>query len=382
MQAECIAQHESATAGQAWILSGRPVEDQESRSFTLAPFPFRVGRKSGLSLTLPRNTISGVHAEFFESDRKLFIRDLASTNGTFVNGNRLIGQGELHDGDVVQFADVPFRLTRSQLEHPSHTRSKDACDQALAIVQFDRLFAGKAVTPHYQPIVDIHTQRLVAFEVLARSRLVGLESAKFMFSAAAQLGMSAALSEQLRQVAIQESNWFDTAPHLFLNSHPCEVQTKTLLDSCRELRRLNPNQRITIEIHEAAITEVNDMVALREGLDEINMKLAFDDFGAGQARIVELEEVRPEYIKFDRSMIQNLDAADASRRRMVASLVSMVGELGIVPLAECVETAEECAACADAGFLLSQGFYHGKPLPAMHYLQNQACTHHDESAAK
>ena len=102
---------------------------------------------------------------------------------------------------------------------------------------------------------------------------------------------------------------------------------------------------------------------------------------AGQARIVALEEVRPQYIKFDRSIIQNLDTADASRRRMVASLVSMVGELEIVPLAECVETAEECAACADAGFMLSQGFYHGKPQPATHYLQDQACTNH-ESAAK
>jgi len=94
-------------------LSGRPVEDQDSRCFTLSSFPFRVGRRSGLSLSLPRNTVSGRHAEFFEIDQKLFIRDLASTNGTFVNGNRLTGQGELHDGDVVQFADVPFRLSRS-----------------------------------------------------------------------------------------------------------------------------------------------------------------------------------------------------------------------------------------------------------------------------
>lgn len=381
MQAQCIPQQESVPARQEWVLSGRPVEDQDPRSFTLASFPFRVGRKSGLSLTLPRNTVSGLHAEFFETDKKLFIRDLASTNGTFVNGNRLSGQGELHDGDLVQFADVPFRLNRSQSNRPSHTRSKDACDEALAIVQIDRLFTGKAVTPYYQPIVDIRTNQLVAFEVLARSRLVGLETPKFMFTAAAHLGLSTALSEKLRHVAIQESTWFDELPHLFLNTHPCEVQAKTLLESCEELRKLNPNQRITVEIHEAAITEVADMVALRQGLDAIDMKLAFDDFGAGQARIVELEEVRPQYIKFDRSMIQNLDTADASRRRLVANLVSMVGELGIVPLAECVETADECAACVDAGFVLSQGYYHGKPMPATHYLQSQACTNH-ESAAK
>ena len=377
MLAQCISQHDAASVGQEWVLTGRPIESEDSRSFTLSTLPFRVGRKSGLSLTLPRSTVSGLHAEFFETDKKLFIRDMASTNGTFVNGTRLAGQCELRDGDLVQFADVPFRLNRSDSSRPSHTRSKDACDQALAIVQIDRLFTGKTVTPYYQPIVDIRTKRLVAFEVLARSRLVGLETAKFMFSAAAQLGLSTALSEKLRHIAIEEGEWFDESPHLFLNTHPCEVQVNTLLESCQELRRLNPHQRITIEIHEAAITQVDEMVALRRGLDEIDMKLAFDDFGAGQARIVELAAVRPQFIKFDRSMIQNLDAADASRRRLVANLVSMVVELGIVPLAECVETVDECAACIEAGFVLSQGFYHGKPMPASHYLQDQDCSSHE-----
>jgi EAL domain-containing protein (putative c-di-GMP-specific phosphodiesterase class I) len=374
----CVPQYDDLLAtAQEWVLSGRPVDGEDSRSFLLATFPFRVGRKSGLSLTLPRTTVSGLHAEFVESDKKLLIRDLASTNGTFVNGSRLTAEAELHDGDLVQFADVPFRLHRSQLDHPSHTLNKDACDQALAIVQIDRLFTRNAVLPHYQPIVDIRTNRLVAFEVLARSRLVGLELPKFMFTAAAQLGLSTALSEKLRHVAVEESAWFDQSPHLFLNTHPGEVKAQTLLESCEELRRLNPHQRLTIEIHEAAVTAVDEMLALRRGLDAIDMKLAFDDFGAGQARIAELAEVRPQYIKFDRSMIQKLDGADASRKRLVANLVTMVGELGIVPLAEGVETAEECAACVEAGFVLSQGFYHGGPMPARHYTKSQRCSSHE-----
>jgi EAL domain-containing protein (putative c-di-GMP-specific phosphodiesterase class I) len=110
------------------------------------------------------------------------------------------------------------------------------------------------------------------------------------------------------------------------------------------------------------------MSALQRGLDEIDMTLAFDDFGAGQARIAELAEVRPNYIKFDRSMIKNLHAADASRLRVVAGLVAMVNDLGITSLAEGVETAEERDACVAAGFVLSQGFYHGRPMPAAHYL--------------
>jgi EAL domain-containing protein (putative c-di-GMP-specific phosphodiesterase class I) len=353
---------------QEWVLTGRPVEGQEPRSFPLTSLPFRVGRKSGLSLTLPRNTVSGSHAEFYEQQLALWIRDLNSTNGTFVNGDRLTAPRELHDNDLVQFADTPFRLNRSESNHPSHTRSKNACDQALALVQMDRLFEGKSVVPHYQPIIDLRSNTIVAYEILARSRLVGLETPEFMFNAAAHLGLTTALSEELRRVAINESSRFGDAPHLFLNTHPCELQTQTLLESCEALRRSAPNHRITVEIHEAAITEVAEMAALRRGLSDINMTLAFDDFGAGQARLVELAEVRPHYIKFDRSMIKNLHTADASRVRVVAGLVAMVNDLGIISLAEGVETTEERDACVAAGFVLSQGFHHGRPMPAAHYL--------------
>jgi EAL domain-containing protein (putative c-di-GMP-specific phosphodiesterase class I) len=91
------------------------------------------------------------------------------------------------------------------------------------------------------------------------------------------------------------------------------------------------------------------------------MKLAYDDFGAGQARLNELVEARPHYVKFDRKLISALDKADADRRQMVASLVSMCRQLGIVTLAEGVETAAEAEACTAIGFELMQGYYFGRP---------------------
>ena len=362
----------AGTASDEWVLTGRPGDAGNPRDFVVTHFPFRVGRKQGMSLTLPRATVSGMHAEFVEKNRTLWVRDLNSTNGTFVNGDRLEGEGErlLHDNDPVQFADAPFRLRRSSA-NPSHTRSKDACDRALALVQFDRLISGAAVIPHFQPIVDLQTNRLHAYEALARSRLVGLETPDYMFTAAAELGMTTELTEMLRRVAVNDSCLMGDLPHLFLNTHPCEVADGTLLVSCQELRKQAPQHRITIEIHEGAISRVGEMAELRRGLDEIDMTLAFDDFGAGQARIAELSEVRPQYVKFDRSLIRNLHTADASRQRMLSSLVSMVSDMGIIPLAEGVELVEECAACMEAGFVLSQGYYHGKPMSTAHLIKSR-----------
>jgi EAL domain-containing protein (putative c-di-GMP-specific phosphodiesterase class I) len=365
-------QFKTASTDQEWALSGRTSEGGEARSFPLTSLPFRIGRKSGLSLTLSHSTVSGLHAEFIDLDQTLVLRDLGSTNGTFVNGDRLTAERPLADNDLVQFADLPFRLFRSsQPDRPSCTRSQNSCDQALALVQVDRLFTGKGIVPHYQPIVDFRTRGAIAFEVLARSRLVGLETAAFMFRAAAHLGLAAELSQKLWGAAIDDSWMFPELPHLFLNTHPRELETGKLLESCQELRRIAPQQRITIEIHETAATCVDEMTALRRGLDAIDMTLAFDDFGSGQARIAELAEVRPQYIKFDRSMICNLHLANPSHRHVVEGLVSLVRDLGIVPLAEGVESPEEAEACVDAGFLLAQGYYFGRPLPAVECIASE-----------
>ena len=352
-----------------WVLSGRPAGGDETRTFILDPLPFQVGRKPGLSLMLPGNTVSGLHAEFFQRGSALCLRDLGSTNGTFVNGDRLGDVTELHDNDMIQFADLPFRLTRSPGANLSHTRRKDACDQALAIVQFDQLLTGNSIIPHYQPIVDLASGQVIAYEVLARSRLIGLETPNFMFSAAAQLGLSTKLSEQLRRTGVEHSHQLGDLPHLFLNTHPCELDTGTLLLSCEELRRIAPRQPITIEMHEASMTNLDDMISLRKGLEQFDITLAFDDFGAGQGRIAELAAVHPNYVKFDRCMIHDLHNADAARRRVVAMLVQMILEVGIIPLAECVENAGEAQACIEAGFVLSQGYLHGKPQPASHYIE-------------
>ena len=67
--------------------------------------------------------------------------------------------------------------------------------------------------------------------------------------------------------------------------------------------------------------------------------LAYDDFGAGQARLVELVEIRPDYLKFDMKLVQNIASASLERQRMLASLVKMVHELGITPLAEGIEAS-------------------------------------------
>ena len=129
---------------------------------------------------------------------------------------------------------------------------------------------------------------------------------------------------------------------------------------------------MTLEVHEAAAADLTTMKMLRIALDDLQMKLAYDDFGAGQARLNELVEARPHFVKFDRKMITNLDKADAHRRQMVETLVSMCRQLGIVTLAEGVENAAEAEACAAIGFELMQGYHFGRPAEFKRLANNKA----------
>ncbi|MDZ4686251.1 MAG: EAL domain-containing protein [Planctomycetaceae bacterium] len=344
-----------------WMLVGNIGSTGEIRSKLLDPLPFRVGRRPEASLALHRPAVSGLHAELFTVEDRLFVRDLGSTNGTFINGERIQDSGELTDGDTVQFADIPFRIAREARRSDSRTVSQDFYDHALARVQIEKLLNGDHAIPYFQPIVDLQTDEVIAYEVLARSRLVGLESPGRMFAAAADLNQEAQLSKILRTKGVQVSQELSEPPHVFLNTHPAEFLGAPAWDWLKELREQAPLQPLTIEVHEAAITDVAGIARFRAMLREYDIGLAFDDFGAGQARIAELAEVRPDYLKFDRRIITALDQADVSRRRFVRCLIDAIHDIGVVPLAEGIETPGEHAACRDLGFELAQGYLLGVP---------------------
>jgi EAL domain-containing protein (putative c-di-GMP-specific phosphodiesterase class I) len=208
------------------------------------------------------------------------------------------------------------------------------------------------------------TGERVGYEVLGRSRLWGLQTPKDMFLAASQLNLEAELSRMLRAAGVERGLQTLNTPNLFVNTHPTELTEFGLLDSLRDLRAKFPDQPVTLEVHEAAVVNVEKMKELRAVLDELNFRLAFDDFGAGQSRLVELIDVHPDFVKFDIRLIRSIDSAPKRQQQMLASLVQMTRELAIVTLAEGVETEGEHETCIQLGFELGQGYYYGKPASA------------------
>ena len=355
-----------------WVMTGRIAETASIQDIKIDKSPFRIGRANDLSLTLPYAAVSNVHAELIVEPHSLSLRDLNSTNGTFVNGVRLTGEMPLQSGDLLQFADVSLRLRRQEDEvsqpivdiaPPAAPRAPDlteTSDTSNVYAQFDSFLMLRSVVPHYQPIVSLRDNKLVGSEVLARSRIEGLRTPAEMFTVASQRNLEEDLSRMLR-LACLEHNQTGQAPSLFLNTHPSEILSMGLLHSLQKLRDLSSDAQMTFEIREPDSADTVRLKQLREAMSDLGIRLAYDNFGSGQSRRLELAAVQPEFVKFDMHLIRDIHLAPAAQRTMLANLIRMVHELGISSVAVGVETEAEHIVCCDVGFEYGQGFYYGRP---------------------
>ncbi|MGH7200660.1 MAG: EAL domain-containing protein, partial [Planctomycetaceae bacterium] len=292
-------------------------------------------------------------------------------NGTFVNGRRISTDTLLGEQDLIEFADMEFRIGREHAQSSDAIRATiqtDSLNQAWALSQFDMLMNQQRVVPYYQPLVDLEDQTTIGYEVLARSDLPGLSSPRDMFAMAERLNQETRLSELCRRNGVSIGRRLIGAPMLFLNTHPHERLIPDVLQSLRDVRRLAPDQRLVLEVHESAVTDRNTMRSLRDALNDWNIGLAYDDFGKGQARLLDLADVPPDYLKFDIGLIRDIHKAAAQQQQMVGMLVQMASDFGTMPLAEGIECAQDAAVCRQLGFRHAQGYHFGRPLPIEDYL--------------
>ena len=344
-----------------WYLCGAITQGDRTRETVISKPRFRVGRRSACDFRVAWPTVSGIHAEFVKTAGTLFLRDLGSTNGTFVNGRQLSTAAVLSEGDVIQFGAAEFRVRCRNEEDSRGTIHWTGRELTARLVAFEKLVNGQGLIPHYQPIVKLSDADTVGFELLARSEIPEFPTPREMFDTAAQLDRENDLSEASRVVGVARGFGMSAEQTLFLNTHPTEQQGDRLIRSLEKLRKSAPDQSLCLEIHEAAVTDLHATAELQKQLNDLDIALAYDDFGAGQARMLDLVEVPPDVLKFDISLIRNINNASPKRHKMVRTLVEMVRDFGISPLAEGIVCSAEAETCLHLGFELAQGFYFGRP---------------------
>ena len=343
------------------------------RRIAVHPLPFRVGRLSGLSLSLASDSVSKEHAEIVMRDDALYVVDLGSKNGTFVNSER-VSESRLTDGDILHFAQVEFRVGRQEIDEAEHLGLEPSTvslrDMKLpqqfveGVRQLPELLETRQVTTLFQPIVTLPSGEVAGYEALGRGCHARLpESPLDLFRVAAAVGAEAELSRLFRECAVELVRQRPRFPALFVNVHPRELETDTLIPDVVVLRERCPQLRLTLDVHEGMLADLENVDRLRTQLRRVGIGIAYDDFGAGQARLLELAEYPPDFLKFDMSFVRGIDVAPESRQRLLTSLVSVARDLLVYTVAEGVETAEEADVCMRIGFTHAQGYFFGRPRP-------------------
>jgi hypothetical protein len=97
-----------AAAGDAWLIAERGGGLDAGERFDLIG-GLSIGRSAEADVRIDDRYASGVHARIFTRDRRTYVEDMNSTNGTLLNDATLNGEAELIDGDVVRIGDTEFR---------------------------------------------------------------------------------------------------------------------------------------------------------------------------------------------------------------------------------------------------------------------------------
>lgn len=349
-----------------WLLEHHNDGDRLPQRRILTDFPVLIGRQDGLTLADASPNLSRYHAELIERGSRLFIRDLGSRNGTFVNRERIEQECELFAGDLVHFADIECRLSRTA------ETARDA-GESTAILTRDELpdqagagsdqLENSRFESLFQPIVSLLDEQVVAHECLTRGTHDGRpQPPDALLDLAASHGEVVILSERMRLEGLAAAEAAGLTRPVFVNTHPQELDhPERLLAHLRETRQHYPRVQLVVELHEAAIPTLGVVAELASALHDLDIGLAYDDFGAGQARLMELISAPPQYLKFDRSLLTGIDQGPARQRRMVAMLVGYAHEHGIRTIAEGIAEPREAKVCLDLGFDYAQGYYFGEP---------------------
>jgi EAL domain-containing protein (putative c-di-GMP-specific phosphodiesterase class I) len=354
-----------------WYLEGSVDESGQVFRVPIVHLPFRIGREAGLELSLPSQVVSTLHAELSSSGDELKVSDLGSTNGTLVNNVPVEKPTPVRDGDIIQFATLAFRVRLAKADAIDNLLGSTAAIDAQLTLQLAEnlgklktLLEQEAVSQLFQPIVGLSDREILGYEVLGRGAFEGLpDGIHDLFELAQPVGAEVDLCRVLRRQGVAACASLTGDHCYFLNTHPAELLDHSLVDSLRDARAAWPDLRIALEIHESAVTDPGSIRELQEELVALDMLLVYDDFGAGQARLVELAEVPPAYLKFDRSLIQDIDQAPAARVSLLEGLANMALELDITLIAEGLERQEELDFCSNLGFSYGQGYLLGVPEP-------------------
>jgi EAL domain-containing protein (putative c-di-GMP-specific phosphodiesterase class I) len=214
----------------------------------------------------------------------------------------------------------------------------------------------ESFNPVFQPIVNLRDGEIYGYEAL--TRFANGERPDLVFAQAERLGFGPELELVTLTAALQEAQGlYPKEAYLSINLSPGFLLDCDFPQLLRGVRR-----PIVIEITEH--TAIEDYTAIRAVVATLgpNIKLAVDDAGSGFASMRHVLELKPDIVKLDIGLVQNIDK-DPARQALVAGMVYFAKQMHFKLVGEGVETVEERQTLHRLGVDLGQGYLFSRPGP-------------------
>lgn len=246
-------------------------------------------------------------------------------------------------------------------------KAKGVQIQGLTEKERNRLFEevvlrGRKISTVYQPIVDLKTRQIMGYEALTR----GVPDSPFqdptlMFHTAREIGQVRQLDRLCLDMALKNGQTLPPDRKLNVNlNHETLIDQKSIKHIFTERGELGFKDLVVEITEESILGSFEKMRNTLLSIKEQGASVAIDDIGGGAVSLRDVAILRPEYIKFDRSLIRQIDK-NTTKQRIVLSMLLFANGIGAITTAEGIETKEEYETMLSCGVQLGQGYFFARP---------------------
>ncbi|HYG13045.1 MAG TPA: EAL domain-containing protein, partial [Methylophilaceae bacterium] len=271
---------------------------------------------------------------------------------------------------------------RNQFSYFTKSMQERAHSRMRLIGDLRNALANNQLEVLYQPIVDLKTRHILKAEALLRwqhPELGTIDPLAFI-----PLAEESGLIHEIgfwtfEQAALCSKHWSEMLGYPFqisVNKSPVQLVSQARkINWAQHLEAMGlSGSNIAIEITEGVLLNaspgvIDKLLKYRKA----GVELSIDDFGTGYSSMAYLKKFAVDYLKIDRSFIQDM-AENTGDLTIVRSVILMAHELGIKVIAEGIETEAQSRLLIEANCDLGQGFLYSEALPTEHFeslLMNQ-----------
>jgi diguanylate cyclase (GGDEF)-like protein len=315
-----------------------------------------LGRRVAIALQIP-----------FEIDGLEVVMD-ASIGAAMCPDDGVDAEALLQRADVAMYQAKEAR-TGFQAYDPA--RDRHSRERLSLMAELRRALERDELVLHYQPKVDLATGRVAGVEALVRWQhpVHGLRGPGAFLPHAEHTALMRPLTLHVLETALaQLAAWradgldLDVAVNLAVQNL-LDLRTPGQVRDLLECHGL-PASALTLEVTESLMLHDPQRAGeVLADLKALGVGLALDDFGTGYSSLEHLKRLPVNELKIDKSFVMGMDH-DPANRAIVASTAALGRSLGLLVVAEGVETPASARVLTAIGCDLAQGFHYSPPVPA------------------